>query len=222
MQVVQIRVMKGIFGAPRRLALGGVALVYPDQWWRWFKVVFATVGYGPAGLKETGRSWGKGNELGGYGMELDLYAVWTQPELLFLLGIFNWLGYTGIKKQSRFYSEMKRIQWISVKDVLVRLLFGIFALNNRARLDFYSLSKSLIGITYNMPWGGWSITLSCWILWRYWKSKGSIKKIHPRTWNKCSLLPDRFSCLGAEFPQYQGLIPDNLLLSCGRPELTCQ
>lgn len=34
MQVVEIRVMKDIFGAPRRLALGGVALVYPDQWWR--------------------------------------------------------------------------------------------------------------------------------------------------------------------------------------------
>lgn len=34
MQVVEIRVMKGIFGAPRRLALGGVALVYPDRWWR--------------------------------------------------------------------------------------------------------------------------------------------------------------------------------------------
>lgn len=33
-QVVEIRVMKGIFGAPRRLALAGVALVYPDQWWR--------------------------------------------------------------------------------------------------------------------------------------------------------------------------------------------
>lgn len=80
---VEIRVMKGICGASRRLALGGVALVYPDQWWRWFRVVFATVGYGPAGLKETGRSWGKGNELGGYRMELDLYAFWTQPELLF-------------------------------------------------------------------------------------------------------------------------------------------
>lgn len=87
-QVVEIRVMKGIFGALCRLAFGGVALVYPDQWWRWFRVVFATVGYGPAGLKETGRSWGKGNELGGYGMERDLYAVWTQPELLFFFFFF--------------------------------------------------------------------------------------------------------------------------------------
>lgn len=142
--------------ALHRLALGDVALVYLDQWWRWFRVVFATVGYGPAGLKETGRSWGKGNELGGYGMELDLYAVWTQPECPFLLAIFNWLGYACIQKQYRFYVERKVGEYRFNKDVFVHPIFGIFALKSfcfffpalqNHLTSPYSLSKSVISIT---------------------------------------------------------------------------